>query len=135
MPRDSKEEDLISMVYKLVLESGDGGILQSELWKKLNLTSRDGSRIATRLEKRKLIQRKKVLEEGRWTYRLKPLVIPLSIESIADAPCITCPFYYKCYEDGSVSPRTCTKIERWVVTEYQRAANISNVSVGEIHEA
>ncbi|MEM0096866.1 MAG: hypothetical protein QXY52_00960 [Conexivisphaerales archaeon] len=135
MPRDSKEEDLISMVYKLVLESGDGGILQSELWKKLSLTSRDGSRIATRLEKRKLIKREKVLEEGRWTYRLKSLVVPLSLESIADAPCITCPLYYKCYEDGAVSPRTCTKIERWVVTEYQRAINVNSISVGEINEA
>jgi hypothetical protein len=132
MPRDSKEEDLISMVYKLVLESGDDGILQSELWKKLNLTSRDGSRIATRLEKRKLIRREKVLEDGRWTYRLKPLVIPLSIESIADAPCITCPLYYKCYEDGAVSPRTCTKIERWVVTEYHRSIS---VTAGEVNEA
>lgn len=130
MPRDSKEEDLISMVYKLVLESGDKGILQSELWKKLNLTSRDGSRIATRLEKRKLIQREKVLEDGRWTYRLKPLVIPLSIESIADAPCITCPVYYKCSEDSEVSPKTCAKLERWVITEYQRAK-----SEGEANEA
>ncbi|MFP3130714.1 MAG: MarR family transcriptional regulator, partial [Nitrososphaeria archaeon] len=66
MPRESKEDDLISLVYKLVIESGDKGILQSELWKKLNLTSRDGSRIATRLEKRKLIKRERVLEDGRW---------------------------------------------------------------------
>ncbi len=120
MPRESKEDDLISLVYKLVIESGDKGILQSELWKKLNLTSRDGSRIATRLEKRKLIRREKVLEDGRWTYRIKPLLIPLNVESIADAPCITCPLFSKCYDEGEISPRTCTKIERWVMSEYQQ---------------
>ncbi len=130
MPRESREEDLISMVYKLIVESGEKGILQSELWKKLNLTSRDGSRIATRLEKRKLIKREKVLEDGRWTYRIKPLLIPLSVESIAEAPCITCPLASKCYEDGEISPKTCTKLERWVMSEYQ-----SYVQSGEGNEA
>ena len=64
----SEEEDELldftSRVYKLVVEHGNEGVLQSELWKKLNLTSRDGSRLAIRLEKRGMIKREKILVFG-----------------------------------------------------------------------
>ena len=63
--------DLTSRVYKVVVEHGKGGVLQSELWKELDLTSRDGSRIAIRLEKRGMIKRDRILQGGRWTYKLK----------------------------------------------------------------
>lgn len=116
----SEDEDLISKVYKLILESGEKGILQSELWKKLNLTSRDGSRIATRLERRKLIKRERVLEGGRWTYKLIPLVIPIDTSSIEDSPCITCPDEFRCEAESPVSPLTCIKLEKWVIEEYRR---------------
>ncbi|MEM0287326.1 MAG: hypothetical protein QXR69_03590 [Conexivisphaerales archaeon] len=115
------EEDLISKVYRLVIESGDDGILQSELWKVLGLTSRDGSRIASRLEKRKLIKRERVLERGRWTYKLLPLVIPIDTSSIEDAPCIRCADEERCALDSSVSPLTCRLLEDWVLTEYRQA--------------
>lgn len=49
--------DLTSRVYKLVVERGKDGVLQSEIWKELGLTSRDGSRLAIRLEKRGMIRR------------------------------------------------------------------------------
>lgn len=113
------DEDLISKVYRLVIENGESGILQSELWKVLGLTSRDGSRIASRLEKRRLIKREKVLEKGRWTYKLLPLVIPIDTGSIEDAPCIRCPDEERCFIDGEVSPLTCLKIESWYRTEYR----------------
>ncbi len=120
MSQKEEKEDLISKVYKLVLEYGDKGILQSELWKKLNLTSRDGSRIATRLEKRKLIKRERVLESGRWTYKLIPLVIPIDTSSIEDSPCITCPDESKCDVESPISPLTCLKLERWIIEEHRR---------------
>ena len=72
-PVERTEEELVdltSRVYKLVVERGRDGVLQSEIWKELGLTSRDGSRLAIRLERRGLIGRVKVLEEGRWTYKL-----------------------------------------------------------------
>ncbi|MEM4340060.1 MAG: hypothetical protein QW319_00805, partial [Candidatus Nitrosocaldus sp.] len=68
--REESIEDLTSKVFKLIVEQGKEGILQSRLWKELNLTSRDGSRIAMRLEKRGLVTRQRVLENGRWTFRL-----------------------------------------------------------------
>ena len=79
-PRTEKTEeelvDLTSRVYKLVVERGKDGVLQSEIWKELGLTSRDGSRLAIRLEKRGMIKRVKVLDDGRWTYKLTPLRLP-----------------------------------------------------------
>ena len=55
---------------KIILDTGVQGILQSDLWKKLATTSREGSRLAVRLEKKGLINRKKELVDGRWTFRL-----------------------------------------------------------------
>lgn len=121
--RNSKEEedvllDLTSKVYKLVVEHGSDGVLQSELWKELDLTSRDGSRLAIRLERRGMIRREKVLDDGRWTYKLTPLRMPVQIRSIEQVPCITCPYENKCSLTGVVSPLSCPWISEWVVKEF-----------------
>jgi predicted DNA-binding transcriptional regulator len=111
--------DLTSKVYKLVVEHGSEGVLQSELWKELVLTSRDGSRLAIRLERRGMIRREKVLDGGRWTYKLTPLRMPVQIHSIEDAPCLTCPYEAKCSLTGVVSPLSCPWISEWVVKEFR----------------
>ncbi|MEM2883047.1 MAG: MarR family winged helix-turn-helix transcriptional regulator [Nitrososphaerales archaeon] len=121
MQQNSKQNgvlDLTSRVYKLVVEHGKEGVLQSELWKKLNLTSRDGSRLAIRLEKRGLVKRERVLDNGRWTYKLTPLRLPIQIKSIEQAPCITCKVESKCAPNGVVTPYTCNKIVEWVKQEF-----------------
>ena len=90
-PVERTEEELVdltSRVYRLVVERGKDGVLQSEIWKELGLTSRDGSRLAIRLERRGLIARVKVLKDGRWTYKLTPLRFPTDMASIERAPCI-----------------------------------------------
>jgi DNA-binding MarR family transcriptional regulator len=118
---DGKEDkglDLTSRVYKLIVEHGKEGILQSELWKKLNLTSRDGSRLAIRLERRGLVKRERVLDNGRWTYKLTPLRLPIQIKSIEQAPCITCSLESKCAPNGVVTPYTCEKLIEWVRQDY-----------------
>jgi len=121
---NSKEEedvlfDLTSKVYKLVVEHGSEGVLQSELWKELILTSRDGSRLAIRLERRGMIRREKVLDGGRWTYKLTPLRMPVQIRSIEEAPCLTCPYEAKCSLTGVVSPLSCPWISEWVIKEFR----------------
>lgn len=119
-PVERTEEELVdltSRVYKLVVERGRDGVLQSEIWKELGLTSRDGSRLAIRLERRGLIGRVKVLEEGRWTYKLTPLRFPTDMTSIEKAPCIVCQFESKCSFDGQISPFICPLIGPWVVGE------------------
>jgi len=93
------------------------GILQSELWKKLKLSSRDGSRLALKLERMGMIMREKILEKERWTYRLVIKKIPISTKSIEGAPCLTCSVQSKCSIDGEISPKTCQWIEDWVMIE------------------
>jgi DNA-binding MarR family transcriptional regulator len=115
--------DLTSKVYKMVVEHGKEGVLQSELWKKLGLTSRDGSRLAIRLEKRGMIKRERVLDGGRWTYKLTPLRLPVQIKSIEQAPCITCEYETRCSPEDIYSPYTCPLIASWVLSEYQAAAS------------
>jgi predicted DNA-binding transcriptional regulator len=119
-PVERTEEELVdltSRVYKLVVERGRDGVLQSEIWKELGLTSRDGSRLAIRLERRGLIGRVKVLEEGRWTYKLTPLRFPTDMTSIEKAPCVVCQFESKCIFDGQISPYICPLIGPWVMGE------------------
>jgi len=123
-PVERTEEELVdltSRVYKLVVERGRDGVLQSEIWKELGLTSRDGSRLAIRLERRGLIGRVKVLEEGRWTYKLTPLRFPTDMASIEKAPCITCQFEPKCSVEGEISPYVCPWLGPWVIAEAQNA--------------
>ena len=113
--------DITSNVYKLVLDHGSEGVLQSDVWKDLKLSSRDGSRLVIRLEKRGMIRREKVLEDGRWTYKLIPQRMPVQIKSIEQAPCITCPYESKCSLTGVVSPLSCPWIAEWVVKEHQES--------------
>lgn len=111
-------EKLKTTVLGHVAKRGDDGMFQSELWKKLKLSSRDGSRLALKLERQHLIKREKILEDGRWTYKLKIAHVPVSTLSIESAPCLICPVEQKCTLDGEVSPRTCPLIEQWVLTEF-----------------
>lgn len=123
-PVERTEEELVdltSRVYKLVVERGRDGVLQSEIWKELGLTSRDGSRLAIRLERRGLIGRVKVLEEGRWTYKLTPLRFPTDMTSIEKAPCIICQYEAKCSIEGEVSPYVCPWLGPWVIEEVRLA--------------
>ena len=123
-PVERTEEELVdltSRVYKLVVERGRDGVLQSEIWKELGLTSRDGSRLAIRLERRGLIGRVKGLEEGRWTYKLTPLRFPTDMASIEKAPCIVCQYESKCSVDGEVSPYVCPWLGPWVIEEARAA--------------
>ncbi|MEM3064440.1 MAG: transcriptional regulator [Candidatus Nitrosotenuis sp.] len=104
----------------LYLANFEDGIVQSELWKKFKLTSRDGSRLALKLERMGIITREKILENKRWTYVLKIKKTPVSTESIENAPCLVCPVEQKCSLDGEVSPRTCQWIEDWALAELSK---------------
>ena len=114
-------EKLTNKVCEIVATYETDGLLQSELWKKLKLTSRDGSRLALKLEKMGIISREKILEKGRWTYKLIIKKTPVSTKSIEDAPCLTCPVEQKCSLEGEVSPRTCQLIEDWVLIEITKS--------------
>ena len=115
-------ERLTARVCDILAEKESNGMFQSELWKKLKLTSRDGSRLALKLERMGTIYREKILEKGRWTYKLILKKTPISTQSIENAPCLVCPVEQKCSLDGEISPRTCQLIEDWVIIEMKKTS-------------
>ena len=108
---------LSNKVCEIVAGYTTEGMFQSELWKKLKLSSRDGSRLALKLERMGMISREKILENGRWTYKLIIKRTPVSTSSLEGAPCLICPVEAQCSIDGEISPKTCQYIEDWVRIE------------------
>jgi DNA-binding MarR family transcriptional regulator len=111
MPRKgSTEQDMLQVVNSV----GESGILQSELWKRLNADSREGSRAVLRLEKKGLIERKRELHGGRWTFRVLSKRKLSRIDSIANVPCAFCEEESKCGQSAIVMPSKCTKLTMWL---------------------
>lgn len=115
-------ERLTNKICDILAEHESEGMFQSELWKKLKLTSRDGSRLALKLERMGTIYREKLLEKGRWTYKLILKKTPISTLSIENAPCLVCPVEQKCSLEGEISPRNCQFIEDWVLADMKKTA-------------
>jgi hypothetical protein len=112
---DADLEDVTGKSFRIIIDNGKDGILQSKLWKELDLTSRDGSRVAISLEKRSLIKRQKILQNGRWTYKLFAVKLPVGTQSIDQVPCLTCPVEHMCSVDAPYSPNNCNLIEDWIL--------------------
>ena len=116
-------DKITNKVCEIVAEYEDKGMLQSDLWKKLKLSNRDGSRLALRLERRGLISREKILQNDRWTYKLIIEQTPISLQSLQDSPCLTCPVEQKCDTANTFpepSPLHCQLIEDWVIAEFSK---------------
>ena len=113
-------ERLTNRVCEILFERESDGMLQNDLWKKLKLSGRDGSRLALKLERMGTITREKLLEKDRWTYKLILKKTPISTVSIENAPCLVCPVEQKCSLEGEVSPRSCEYIEAWVINELRK---------------
>jgi hypothetical protein len=118
---DPDVEGLTGKSFRIIINNGKNGILQSKLWKELDLTSRDGSRLAIRLEKRSLIKREKILKNGRWTYKLFAVKLPVGTQTIEQAPCLTCPVEHMCSVDAYYSPNSCNLIENWILVSFNTA--------------
>ena len=113
-------ERLTNKICDIFAEKESDGMLQSELWKKLKLSGRDGSRLSLKLERMGTITREKLLENDRWTYKLILKKTPISTQSIENAPCLVCTVEQKCSLDGEISPKTCQLIEDWVIAEFKK---------------
>jgi DNA-binding Lrp family transcriptional regulator len=123
-----KQLDLEQRALQLVMNSGEQGLLQSELWRNVNASSREGSRISLKLEKKGLIHREKELSNGRWTYRLFSMRQPVSIDSILSCPCLTCEESIKCGPGGKVSPSDCNILTDWILGSHQTETEFSGDS-------
>jgi hypothetical protein len=113
--RMPKRNDLEHKALQFVMNTGYTGVLQSDLWRELGASSREGSRISIKLENKGLIRRDKELCDGRWTYRLFPKRLPASIDSIADCPCLMCPDNPRCDPSSVISPQSCERLTEWLV--------------------
>lgn len=103
--------------YELILEAGNKGLLQSDLWKKLGVNSREGSRICVKLEKKGLARRSKELYKGRWTYRLyanKTEEVPITWNTLDNCPCFLCTQITRCGAAQPTSPIKCQKLTNWI---------------------
>jgi|YelNatPaOPRAMG01_1025707.scaffolds.fasta_scaffold05211_5 predicted transcriptional regulator len=114
MPRKNASEQEILKVLK---NSQEKGILQTDLWKEANINSKDGSRAILKLEKKGLIERKKELHEGKWTYRIMVKHKFTKVNSIADVPCAFCDIENKCElePEAEISPIKCEKLTQWLM--------------------
>ena len=119
-----KHNDLEQKALQIIMSSGNEGLLQSELWRKLGASSREGSRIALKLESKGLIRRERELRNGRWTYRLYPKRLPASIDSIVDCPCVMCPDSPRCGPTGNVTPQNCEKLTEWLFRMAESTQNV-----------
>jgi hypothetical protein len=106
------------------MTTGFDGVLQSELWRELSASSREGSRIAIKLEEKGLIRREKELQKGRWTYRLFPKRLPASIDTISDCPCLMCFDSSRCDPAGATSPQNCEKLTEWLLSISQSDSSV-----------
>ena len=119
----SKRNDLEQRALQHIINTGFAGILQSDLWRRLGASSREGSRIAIKLEDKKLIRREKEIQEGRWTYRLFPKRLPARIDSMVDIPCLMCQDNPRCDPSSSISPQNCEKLTEWLLSTSENAAS------------
>ena len=111
MPRNNELE---RKALSLVLEAGEEGILQSDMWKSLGVTSREGSRLAIKFEEKGAVERRKVLHKGRWTYKLFSQTRAVTIDSIRDCPCMVCEDIDKCFTGGEITPINCPHLTIWI---------------------
>jgi hypothetical protein len=110
-----KRNDLEQKALHYVVNTGYQGVLQSDLWRELGASSREGSRVSIKLEEKGLIRREKELQDGRWTYRLYPKRLPASIETIIDCPCLLCPDNARCDPTTAISPKSCPRLTEWII--------------------
>ncbi|MCD2199431.1 MarR family transcriptional regulator [Halobacterium sp. KA-4] len=56
------------------------GVHQSEFWKELDVSSRKGSRIASKLEEKGFVEREETVHEGNTTYLITPVIDERSLD-------------------------------------------------------
>ncbi|MEM4297872.1 MAG: Lrp/AsnC family transcriptional regulator, partial [Nitrososphaerota archaeon] len=108
---------------KVLMKYEKEGILQSELWHKLGVTSREGSRIGIKLEKKGFVKRVKAFANDRWTRRLVPLITQMDVSVLDGIPCPSCVYEGVCGPRGEPHYRQCMLIEEWL-TKSQTVAEV-----------
>ncbi|MGC9071936.1 MAG: helix-turn-helix transcriptional regulator [Acidilobus sp.] len=126
MSTEEGQNELEKRALELLRHSKDG-MLQSDLWKSLKISSREGSRLVLRLMRKGLVRREEVTVGGRRTYRLYSIEVGatkfsvlVGVGSIMDIPCATCPHLLECGAGGFYDPSSCGLLEIWLKREALR---------------
>ena len=120
-----KQNDLEQEALHLIMNTEDKGILQSDLWREMKASSREGSRVSIKLEKKGLIYRERELSNGRWTYRLYSKRQPVSIDAIITCPCLVCLENIRCGAGGRMTPNKCDRLTEWILGSYPEETDTS----------
>ena len=110
-----RRDDLEARALKLILDKGDEGLLQRDMWREIGGTSREGSRIALSLETKKLITRERELFNARWTHRIYATIRRVTIDSLIDVPCFLCGDNHRCDVGAEISSLTCDTLTQWLI--------------------
>ena len=110
----SKKRGIERQALKLIIDAGEEGLFQTELWKLLDLSTREASRIAKKFEEKDRVIREKVLNNGRWTFKIFSMEEYVTIDSVMDSPCLICPDVDRCFRGGKKDPTTCLELTAWL---------------------
>ncbi|ADV64569.1 putative transcriptional regulator, AsnC family [Desulfurococcus mucosus DSM 2162] len=130
---DKTASEKETALLKYLLKHSGQEIYQSQLSKELGVDPKVVSRILIKLEKAGVVERTPVTYEGRKTFLVKPVrdklvkamedsgIDPYTLreafDTVADIPCVKCPYIYKCYEGGYYDPATCQWLTEYLKTK------------------
>ena len=109
-----KSSKVEKKALQLIIKAGEEGLFQTELWKLLDISSREASRIAKKFEEKDRVFREKVLNNGRWTFKIYSTKKFATLDSIKSCPCLNCPDIERCFMGGQKDPTTCLELTAWV---------------------
>ncbi|MEM0114044.1 MAG: winged helix-turn-helix domain-containing protein [Metallosphaera sp.] len=110
------------LIHKKILESGEEGISQQELARKMGLSTRELAMIVKKLIDKKMIAKKAIKENGKSVIKLYAIktvqesYIYINLNSIDQIPCFTCKLLFKCDNGAHVNPSSCTKLSSWILS-------------------
>ena len=110
----SKKSRIERQALKLIIDAGEEGLFQTEIWRLLDISTREASRIVKKFEKKGNLHREKVLNNGRWTYKIFLSKEFVTLESVIDCPCLVCPDINKCFRGGQKDPAICLDLTAWI---------------------
>lgn len=115
-PRVDSDEFGVRSPLAIIQQYGGNGILQSELWRRLGIDSRRGSRQVLNLERRGFVERRKELSRGRWTFRIFPRRRAATVGTIASIPCASCDDDFRgICPTHTTNPATCSRLTHWLI--------------------
>ncbi len=107
---------IAAKALELIKAAGDKGIVQSELWKKLGIDSKRGSRLVHHFLMENRITRRSIVVGGRKTFLILPVmrvVDIVDIEPMAEIPCFYCVDIEVCGR-YLINPIDCLMFNDWL---------------------